>query len=104
MWASGPDPEAHRQYRAWAQQRNQALWRGEQWSITFEEFQRIWLGQWHLRGRSTESLAMTRTAADLPWQQDTVILMTRQQLGRQQADARSRGERSVARRRELGEL
>lgn len=101
MWASGPDPDTHAQYRAWVQQRNQAVWRGETWTITFDQFQEIWLGRWHLRGRGTEDLAMTRTDWTGPWTQASVALRTRQQLGQQQAEARARGHRSRAREREL---
>jgi hypothetical protein len=104
MWASGPDPETHAQYRAWVQQRNQAQWRGETWCITFDEFQDIWLGRWHLRGRGSAALAMSRTDWTGPWSRTGVELQTRQQLGRQQAAARARGHRSAARQRELDQI
>jgi len=104
QWITGPDPDTHEKYRAWVQQRNQAVWRGETWQITFEEFQQIWAGRWHRRGRGTEDLAMTRTDWTAAWTPQTVELRTRKQLGRQQADARARGHRSVARQRELDQI
>ena len=104
QWASGPDPETHAQYRAWVQQRNQAQWRGETWTITFDEFQEIWLGRWHLRGRGTEDLAMSRTDWTGAWSREGVELRTRKQLGQQQAAARMRGHRSAARERELAQI
>ena len=104
QWVSGPDPETHAQYRAWVQQRNQAQWRGETWTITFDEFQQIWLGRWHLRGRGTEDLAMSRTDWTGPWSREGVELRTRKQLGQQQAAARARGHRSAARERELAQI
>lgn len=104
QWITGPDPDTHEKYRAWVQQRNQALWRGETWQITFDEFQQIWAGRWHRRGRGTDDLAMTRTDWSGPWTPATVALRTRKQLGRQQAEARLSGHRSVARQRELDQI
>jgi len=104
QWISGPDPDVHEKYRAWVQQRNQAQWRGETWTITFDEFQQIWSGRWHLRGRGTDDLAMTRTDWTGPWTAATVALRTRKQLGAQQAEARLRGHRSPARQRELDQI
>jgi hypothetical protein len=101
MWVSGPDPETHQQYRAWVQQRNQARWREELWCLTFEEYQDIWLAHWHLRGRLAHSVMMSRRDPDLAWDVTNCVLITRAELGQQQAAARVAGRRSRAREREL---
>lgn len=104
MWASGPDPETHQQYRAWVQQRNQAQWREEPWCLTFDEYQDIWLGHWHLRGRLAHSVMMSRRDPQLPWDCRNAVLITRAELGQQQAAARAAGRRSPARQRELDQI
>ena len=52
-WKSGPDPEEHKRYRVFIQQRNQAQWREEGWTISFEAWKDLWnqSGQWANRGR-----------------------------------------------------
>ena len=101
MWVSGPDPRTHRQYRAWVQQRNQASWREELWSVTFEQYQTLWADLWEQRGRLKTSYMMTRINSDLPWTVNNCCVITRQQHGQRQADNRATGWRSRAREREL---
>ena len=101
MWISGPDLETHIQYRAYVQQRNQARWREELWLLTFAEYQDIWLGHWHWRGRHAHSVMMSRRDPTLPWDSTNAVLITRRELGQQQAAARQAGRRSRAREREL---
>ena len=80
-WHAGPDPLTREQWRAWGQTRNQAQWRGETWCLTWPEWQAIWQGSWHLRGRGADSLCVTRRDFDLPWQADNCVLLTRRQHG-----------------------
>ena len=101
MWVTGPDPRTHAQYRAFVQQRNQAVWREEPWTVTFAEYQDLWRDLWEQRGRLSTSYMMTRIDGDLPWSQANSIVITRQQHGQRQADRRSTGRRSPAREREL---
>ena len=101
MWVSGPDPLTHRQYRAWVQQRNQASWREETWTVTFEQYQQLWTDLWAQRGRLKTSYMMTRINSDLPWTVSNCCVITRQQHGQRQADNRATGWRSRAREREL---
>lgn len=90
VWASGPDPEAHAQYRAWVQTRNQAQWRGEIWQITFEQWQHIWAGRWDLRGRTSSSLCITRRDMSLPWSVKNAAVITRHQHGVRKKGTRAR--------------
>jgi hypothetical protein len=41
MWITGPDLVTHLQYRAYVQQRNQARWREETWTLTLEQYQQL---------------------------------------------------------------
>lgn len=78
-WASGPDPELHRRYKIWAQQKNQAQWRGESWDLAFEDWVEIWGDDFDRKGRGLGSLCMTRRDLELPWTRDNVIIITREQ-------------------------
>ena len=85
-WRAGPDPVLRKQYRAWVQTRTQAEWRGEIWRIDWAEWQHIWAGQWHLRGRTAQSLCITRRDMSLPWTLQNAILITRRQHGQRKQD------------------
>jgi hypothetical protein len=89
QWASGPDPEMRPVFRAFVQCRNQAQWRGETWQLTWEQWREIWKGRWHLRGRSADSLCITRRDCALAWSDHNVIVITRTSHG-----ARKRGIRT----------
>lgn len=81
LWRSGPDPEQHRRYLIWLQQRNQAQWRGEIWHLSFEEWLKAWGDRFDQRGRSSTSLCLTRRDATLPWSAGNVHVITRRQHG-----------------------
>lgn len=77
-WKVGPDPRRHEQYKAWAQQRNQAQWRGEDWQLEFDDWALIWDPHWDTRrGRRSDCLCLVRVDYDLPWTPDNVELKTR---------------------------
>jgi hypothetical protein len=81
-WCTGPDPVRHDQYVAWGRARAQAQYRGEAWDLTFEQFEQVWSGSWHLRGRASEDLCMTRTDPDLAWMLGNIELITRAEHNR----------------------
>jgi hypothetical protein len=76
-WKHGPSQEAREQLRAFTTKRCQARYRQEAWSLTFEEFQRIWSGRWHQRGRRWDSLNIARQDPLKPWSKDNVMLQAR---------------------------
>ena len=96
VWVSGPDPEEHAKYRAWIQMKNQAQWRGEAWTISFEEYKQLWGEHWHNRGREKGCYCMTRQDWSLPWTVANTHIVTRQEHAKMQGDAVARGWRSVA--------
>ena len=105
LWVSGPDPETHRKYQAWVQQRNQAKWRGETWNLTFDQWNRLWGELWHSRGRERGCYCMTRRDHEGEWDMQNAQVITREQHAVQQKDMVERGKRSPRqheRRRRLG--
>lgn len=79
---------AHEQYRAWQRAKAQANFRKEGWHITFEQWQQIWQGQWENRGRSCDSVCMTRQDRSQPWTYDNVKIITRLEHYKQQHNER----------------
>jgi hypothetical protein len=77
MWKTGPDELLHKKYRQWVQQRNQAVWRGESWDLTFELWCELWGDKFELRGRRPEDYCMTRRDATDAWTKDNAIVVTR---------------------------
>ena len=76
-WKAGPDELRHKQYLIWLQQRNQANFRKEVWTLSFEEWLSLWKDKWHLRGRSKNSLCMSRRDPQGPWSIDNAIVVNR---------------------------
>jgi len=77
-WSTGTCPVTHDKFLKWHQQRNQAQWRGETWSIDFDEFCELWQGDsWERRGRHPEDLCMVRKDYGLDWTLDNVHIVTR---------------------------
>jgi hypothetical protein len=76
-WITGSDPVTHAQYVAWAKARAQAHYRKEVWEISFDDWQKIWLGNWHKRGRGSSNLCMIRSDTKQPWSIHNVELMLR---------------------------
>lgn len=50
----------HAQHLAWSRAKAQANYRKEVWLLTFEEFQQVWMGYWHRRGRGSTDYCMSR--------------------------------------------
>ena len=102
IWKTGPDPDLRKRYYVWLQQRNQALWRSEEWSIPFEAWMELWGDKWESRGRERGCYCMTRKDWSLPWTLDNVHVITRSEHARAQGDARAAGWCSIAQRRKRG--
>jgi len=100
-WVTGPDPVEHKKYRVFVQQKNQAQWRDEGWTISFEDWKRLWResGQWENRGRERGCYCMTRLDWSTSWTLDNVVIITREEHARLQGDAMASGWRSIAQKR-----
>jgi hypothetical protein len=65
----------------------QANYRGEVWDITWEEYQNLWEGRWHLRGAHKGSLGMSRRDWLGPWTLANVEICPREQHWHRQRQA-----------------
>lgn len=85
MPRTGPRPHCwkvqgeqnHQQYLAWLQMRAQANYRGEMFLLSFEDFQELWQGHWHQKGRGSGSYCLTRRDPDSDWHKDNVFCIPR---------------------------
>jgi hypothetical protein len=66
-WVSGPDPERHKRYQQWLQQKNQAQFRKEGWDFAFDDWLDLWGTNIQYRGRKKGSMTMVRIDYDQPW-------------------------------------
>ena len=78
-WKVGPDVRTHDQYVAWLRARCQARFRGEGWELEFEDYQRLWGDDWERRGRTRDTLCLSRDDYDQPWSVDNCTLRTRRE-------------------------
>lgn len=86
VWVSGPDPLVHKMYLTWLQQKNQANFRKENWTLSFEVWSEMWSEHWNNRGRHSDQYCMTREDLDGPWDETNTIVITRkEQLQRHRA-------------------
>ena len=92
MPRSGPRPQCwkvqgeipHQQYLAFLQMRAQANYRKEQFELTFQDFQDLWAGKWHRKGRGTLDYCLTRDDFNDSWNFINTVCVPRvDQLSRQ---------------------
>ena len=79
IWRSGPDEVLHDQYVAWSRQRSQALFRGEEFELSYEDFKNIWGDEWANRGRKSWSKIMTRLDLEKGWTRENTVIWERLQ-------------------------
>ena len=83
----------HRQYCAWLQMRAQAMYRGEEFLLTFEDFQSVWAGRWHSRGRGSTDYCLTREDPEGAWDRDNTQCVERGQHLRRQRQLQNQSRR-----------
>ena len=79
-WIVGTDPVRHQQYTAWHRARAQAHYRRELWSITFDQWVKLWAGNWHRRGRHKHCLMLMKRRWKEPWSTRNAHLVNRDQF------------------------
>ena len=77
VWKTGPDEELHQMYMPWLKAKAQANYREEGWNLSFEEFAELWNDHWDQRGRSSNSMCMTRIDPEKPWTRDNTEVIQR---------------------------
>lgn len=84
-----PFPGSLREHRlSYSRMKAQAKYRGEPWDLSWEEFQEIWEGKWHLRGSGADDMCLTRIDWDGIWNKDNVIIVSRIEHWQKQARVR----------------
>lgn len=86
VWVSGPDPERHKRYLQWLQQKNQAQFRNEGWDFPFDDWLELWGDLIHYRGRKQGSMTMVRIDYTKPWHRDNARIVDRMEHSRVQRE------------------
>lgn len=73
------DPFDHARHIPFLRSKAQAVFRNEDWQLTFEEFCSLWdtEAKWAQRGRKSDDLTLTRIDPKKPWRLDNVHIITR---------------------------
>lgn len=71
-------PGAQSEHRmSWSRMKAQAKYRNEAWDLTWEQYQEIWADKWHLKGRGSDQLCLTRIDWAGPWHIDNISIVFR---------------------------
>jgi hypothetical protein len=79
VWLTGPDKFMHDMYTPWQRSKAQAVFRKEEFLLTFDEYYTLWKPHWHQRGRDGDNMCMTRDNPDGAWSIDNCVIMTRRE-------------------------
>jgi hypothetical protein len=90
-WKSGTDPIRHLMYHNWHRARAQANFRREGWEFPFEDWVEAWQGRFDERGRTRDSICLTRRNIDQPWSLENTQLLTRGEHAERQFAMRRAG-------------
>jgi hypothetical protein len=79
IWKSGPDPIDHKLYTDCQRARAQAWYRGEEWTITEQEYIELWRrdDRYLKKGRGTEDLCLVRLDYEDGWHIYNVDIISR---------------------------
>lgn len=89
-WLTGPDEYKHSMYWPWQKMKAQAKFRGEDFTLEFEDYYEFWKDCWPQKGRLATSLCMTRKNIHGAWSKDNVEIVTRQEHLERQGAYRQR--------------
>lgn len=77
-WIVGPDEIEHDKYYALLKHKAQAKFRGEEHTITWEQWRDLWPNdKWFCRGRAKTDLCLSQVDRDLGWHYDNVQVIQR---------------------------
>jgi hypothetical protein len=86
-----PDPETRDQYYGWLKHRAQAKFRGEDYTLTKEEWFDYWKdGAWAQRGRQPHNLSLVQIDPDLGWHKSNCEVVLRIEYLRRSREYRAR--------------
>lgn len=73
------DPISYAKRLSWQRMRAQALFRGEPYTLTLDEFCTLWTDElWAQRGMALDQLVMSRKDRQAPWSKSNCCIITRQ--------------------------
>lgn len=77
-WITGPDPFVREKYYAFLKHRSQAQYRGEDYQLTWEDWQTIWTDErFNKRGRKIDDLVLCRDDWNGVWTLNNCVIITR---------------------------
>lgn len=78
VWITGNDPDLRNKYYAYLKHRSQARWRGEDYSLTWEDWHELWTDElWEQRGRGRDSMILTRECFAAGWHKENCTIQPR---------------------------
>jgi len=78
LWITGPDPIRRDKYYAWLKHRAQANFRNEPYTITWEDWERLWSDELFLnRGRKMDNVCMFQITHGEGWHLHNVAVEVR---------------------------
>lgn len=89
QWITGPDEYKHSMYTPWQRMKAQANFRGEEFTLKFEDFYNLWKDHWPQRGRGIDDLCMSRNDHSGPWSKKNTIIITRKEHYKNQVNYRA---------------
>lgn len=79
-WITGPDPLRREKYYAYLKHKAQCNFRGEDHELTFDDWEQLWSDEDFLkRGKSIDSLCLTRHHYDEPWSYANCQVVTKRE-------------------------
>lgn len=63
---------------SYSRMKAQAKYRNEEFILTWEEYQNLWEGKWHLRTSEKGGLCLTRKDWKAPWSIDNITMVDRE--------------------------
>lgn len=87
------DDFQHELFGCWHKHRQQALWRGEEYALTPEDFFALWPPHlWQQRGRGRDDLCLVRIDDTMPWRKNNCQIIQRlEQLRKTNKRRKQRG-------------
>ena len=73
---------------SWLRMKAQAKYRNEGWDLTWEQYQEVWEGKWHMKGRGSDQLCLTRIDWAGPWNINNISIVFRLEHLRRQCKQR----------------
>lgn len=71
------DDLTHDQYVAWMRMKAQAIFRDEEWDLSWTDFHCKWAPYWHLRGMKASAYCMSRIDPNKPWDNENAVCVSR---------------------------